>query len=173
VTQQARRSFGDLSGVQLNWKPERTEWSIAQCLEHLILVNAPYLPVLEAVARGEWRPNLKERLPVLPRLFGRLVLRAVHPDATRKVKARPQFEPSQSTIDGTIVERFAAHQAELARQMEAAGSRDLSRTIITSPVASFITYSALDACRIIVAHEGQHLAQAERVLAALRTSAWG
>jgi len=172
ITQQARRSFGGLRGVQLNWRPARTEWSIAQCLEHLILVNAPYLPMFEAIARGEWRPSLKQRLPVLPRLFGRLVLSAVRPDATRKVKARPRFEPSESAIEETIVERFAAHQAELARLMQDAASRDLARTIMASPLASFVTYSALDACRIIVAHEQQHMAQAGRVLTAVRASAW-
>jgi len=51
--------------------------------------------------------------------------------------------------------------------------RALATTIIASPGARFVTYSALDACYIIVAHEQQHVGQADRVLTALRSSAWG
>ena len=173
ITKRVRQSFGGLTAVQLNWRPDRVEWSIAQCLEHLVLINAPYLPILERVARGDRRPTWLERVPVLPRIFGRLVLRAVQPGARRKTKARPSFEPSASAIAASVVERFAAHQAELSRVMAAAAGRDLVTTIITSPVARFVTYSALDACNIIVAHEHQHMAQADGVLTALRSSAWG
>jgi hypothetical protein len=101
-----------------------------------------------------------------------MVLALVQPDSTRKVQAVARFQPSQSAIAGDIVARFGTHQDALAWHMEAAAHRDLARTIITSPVASIITYSVLDAYRIIVAHERQHLAQAERVVAGLRNSAW-
>ena len=172
ITARARRSFGGLSAVQLNWKPDRTEWSVAQCLEHLVLINAPYLPILETVAGGDGVPKLRERLPVLPQLFGRLMLRLVQPDSRRKITTKPRFEPSHSAIAATIVDRFAASQDELSRVMSAAATRDLGTIVITSPVSGFVVYSALDACRIIVAHEQQHMAQAERVLTALRSSAW-
>lgn len=115
---------------------------------------------------------MKERIPLLPRLFGKMVLALVQPDARRKVKAVARFQPSQSAIPDDIVARFAAHQETLACHMEAAARRDIARTIITSPVARVMTYSVLDAYRIIVAHERQHMAQAERVLAGLRNSAW-
>jgi hypothetical protein len=40
----------------------------------------------------------------------------------------------------------------------------LKKIIITSPVASFVTYSLLDGYKIIVAHEQRHFAQAKRVM---------
>jgi hypothetical protein len=171
LTARARAAFGGLSASQLNWKPAPTEWSIAQCLEHLMLINADYFPILERVARGAWTPSVKERLPLLPRLFGKMVLALVQPGSTRKVQAVARFRPSTSAIPGDIVARFAAHQDTLAWHMDAAGRRDLARTIITSPVSRVVTYSLLDAYRIIVAHEGQHMAQAERVLGDVRKSA--
>jgi hypothetical protein len=171
VTRRAQRTFGDLGATELNRTPAPGEWSIAQCLEHLILINAGYFPVLERVARGTWTPSLAERLPLLPRLLGKMVLALVQPDSKRKVQASPEFRPSASTIPADIVARFAAHQDVLARHMEAAARRDVAGTIITSPVARYITYSVLDAYRIIVAHERQHMAQAERVLAGLRPGA--
>jgi hypothetical protein len=41
--------------------------------------------------------------------------------------------------------------------------RDVARIIMVSPFASFITYSVLDGCRLIVTHERRHFEQARRV----------
>src|SRR5690606_642556 len=39
VTQSVRARFGGLSRDQLNWQPAAGNWSIAQCLDHLITIN--------------------------------------------------------------------------------------------------------------------------------------
>jgi hypothetical protein len=56
-------------------------------------------------------------------------------------------------------------QARLIEQMDALQAVDVARQRVTSPFAGFVAYSALDACRIIAAHERVHLNQARRVLA--------
>ena len=71
----------------------------------------------------------------------------------------------RAVIAGDIVARFVTHQQKVARHLEAAVNLQPERFVITSPVASFVTYSLLDACRIIVAHEQRHVAQARRVMA--------
>jgi hypothetical protein len=50
--------------------------------------------------------------------------------------------------------------------MTMTGSRDLRTVVVTSAVAPIAFYSALDAFRILVAHERRHMAQAERVITA-------
>jgi hypothetical protein len=47
--------------------------------------------------------------------------------------------------------------------MEASRDLDLDAIVITSPVLRFVTYGLMDACRIIVVHEQNHLVQATRV----------
>jgi hypothetical protein len=49
--------------------------------------------------------------------------------------------------------------------MEATRGLDLERIVITSPVVRQVTYSLMDAYRIVVVHEQNHLAQAQRVMA--------
>lgn len=164
VAAAARRTFGGLNAVELNWQPYAGEWSVAQCFEHLILINEAYVPVFVGIARGDWTPTWKERLPLLPKLFGKIVLNAVQPDTKRKFKALPKFQPSSSAIASDIIDRFIAHQHELGRHIETTAGRDWDRTIITSPAVSFFTYSLFDAYRIIVTHEKHHVAQAERVI---------
>ena len=47
--------------------------------------------------------------------------------------------------------------------MRALAGRDVARIIMVSPFVSFITYSVLDGCRLIVTHERRHFEQARRV----------
>ena len=44
ISDDARASFGSLSGEQLNWKPAADSWSVAQCLDHLIRTNEQFYP---------------------------------------------------------------------------------------------------------------------------------
>jgi DinB superfamily len=160
----ATADFSPLSLHQLNWKSDEAEWSIGQCFDHLILSHRGYLPIVDAVRRGERRTSLWERVPLLPAILGRLLITTLDPDSGRKVKARKAFLPAASDIDGQIVAAFVEQHERLVEQMESTAGLDVERIIITSPVMLLITYSLMDGFRIIVAHEQNHLAQAERVL---------
>ena len=166
VAAETKRVFGRLSGEQVNWKPGENEWSIGQCFDHLIVSNRPFEPIFEEILAGRRRRRLWERVPLLPGVFGGLIIDTLRPDSGRKVKARPAFYPSSSHIDPAVITTFLAQQDRLLRLMEASRGLDLEATTITSPVARIITYSLLDACRIIVVHEQNHFVQATRVMEA-------
>ena len=165
VSTDAGSSFGQLTTQQLNWKPSPDEWSVAQCLDHLITSNQGYIPIFNKLHRGEYKRSLKERLPVLPGLFGSLVLNAVKPETKRKLKAGKGFQPASSEISSDIVSRFEAQQKQIGELMKSNHELNLREVIITSPVLSIVTYSLLNAYRIIVAHDQRHVAQAKRVMA--------
>ncbi|HEU4871981.1 MAG TPA: DinB family protein [Pyrinomonadaceae bacterium] len=162
VASNTRSTFGHLTPSQLNWKPSPERWSIAQCFDHLIAVNKAYFPVIDNVLAGKKR-TLWESMPVLPGLMGKMVIKAVEPTSTRKFKARKNFEAAQSNISGSIINDFVDHQAEVVDKMKATQHLDLEKIIITSPVAAVMTYSLIDAYRIIVVHEQRHFQQAKRV----------
>jgi len=164
IAQDAQKNFGHLSKEQLNWKPKADEWSVAQCFEHLIVINSGYFRRMEKIANGEYKPSLQERLPLLPRFFGSMILKVVQPQAKRKFKADARFEPASSTIGGDIIAKFKTHQEDVIDYMKKTKRLNLKKVIITSPVASFATYSLLDAYKILVAHERRHMAQASRVM---------
>jgi hypothetical protein len=163
VTEEARAGFGALSAEQLNWKPAPEEWSVGQCLDHLIKTNESYFEMLGQVARGEKPTSAWERLSPLTSFWGTFLVKSLEPESTRKIKTTPKFFPSVSGVTEDVVERFAAHQEQLARLMEATASQDLGRVVVTSPFSRFVTYRLLDAYRGILAHERRHLAQARRV----------
>lgn len=157
------RLFGHLDAQQLNWKPSADSWSVAQCLEHLIAINRAYYPSFDRIVKGEHRPSLMERLPLLPAAFGRMMVAALSPESRRRHTAPAIARPSSSAIASDIVVRFVGHQHEMLAWMSALGDRQPAKIVIRSPFAP-IPYSVLDAFRIIVAHERRHMAQARRVM---------
>src|SRR5437588_10142924 len=161
VADDAQKVFGGLTPAQLNWKPSAEQWSVGQCFEHLIKTNRGLFPTLEASARGERRSGLWERVSPLSGFFGRLVLRSLA--SKRKFPAPSALKPSSSDVDAGVIEQFVGHQGELAGLVRANEGTDLKGTIVTSAISPFVTYSMLDACRIVVAHERRHFAQARRV----------
>ncbi len=106
LADEATRAFGQLSPQQVNWKPSEGEWSIGQCFDHLILSNQAFFPIIEQVLDGRRRQSAWERMPLLPRFFGRLLIKTLRPDSGRKAKARPAFYPSRSHIAPGIVASF-------------------------------------------------------------------
>lgn len=165
TTQKAEEAFASLRPEELNWKPSTDKWSIAQCLDHLIVTNESYWPVVQQVRAGTYRAPWHARFGFLTRFFGNIVLGSVQPDRRRKMKTFPIWEPAQSDLPGDIVTRFVSHQKELKDLIR--GSEDLlaKGTVISSPANRIIVYKLATAFDIIVTHEERHLQQALEALA--------
>ena len=79
VADEAARAFGPLTVRQINWKPGPGEWSIGQCFDHLVISNRPYEAIIREVMERRRRPTAWERVPLLPRLFGTLLIATLRP----------------------------------------------------------------------------------------------
>jgi hypothetical protein len=163
VPAEVRAEFGALRADQLNWKPAAGKWSVGQCFDHLITSNAQYFPIFDRILAGDRTRTFWERLPLLPGIWGQTLIKSVSPDGARKQKAPKIFAPSMSAVDAGIVNRFVDQQSRVIDYLSAITAVDADKIIVTSPVARVITYSLLDACRVIVAHEQRHILQARRV----------
>ena len=158
----AHSTFGHLSPAQLNWKPSAERWSVGQCFDHLITSNKGYLPIIDDVLKGR-KQSVWESMPLLPGLAGKLLIKSLDPANTRKMKAPKSFEPAQSDISASVINDFVDQQTRIIEKMKATEHLDLEKIIITSPALGAITYSLMDAYRIIVVHEHRHFQQAKRV----------
>ena len=162
IAAETKSTFGRLTPEQLNWKPSPERWSVAQCFDHLLTTNKGYFPPVEGVIAGI-KPTFWQRMPVLPGLAGKLLIKSLDPKSTRKIKAPQKFQPAQSDISPSVLDDFVDQQAKIVEKMKATEHLDLEKIVITSPVASVVTYSLMDAYRIIVVHERRHFEQARRV----------
>ena len=115
VADETKRVFGRLSGEQVNWKPREGEWSIGQCFDHLVISNRPYVQIFDEILAGRRRQRVWERMPLLPRLFGRVLINTLRPDSGRRAKARPaglqSLEQSHRSGDHRDVPRAAGATA--------------------------------------------------------------
>ena len=162
IAREARATFGSLDARQLNWRPDETRWSVGQCFDHLLTANRLMFRAAEDALAGAPR-TVWQRLPVLPRVLGRMLVRSQAPNAARKFTAPPAARPATSAVAADVVERFVAQQRDAAAAVRALDDGVAARTIMTSPFVRVITYSVLDGWRLVVAHDRRHLEQARRV----------
>jgi DinB superfamily len=163
IAAEAKTTFGHLNPSQLNWKPSPERWSVAQCFHHLLTTNNGYFPAIDNVLAGKKR-TFWEGMPLLPALGGKLIMKAVEPTSTRKFKAPKAFQPAQSDVSGSVINDFVDQQAKIIEKMKSTEHLDVEKIVITSPVTAVMTYSLMDAYRIIVVHEQRHFQQAKRVM---------
>lgn len=165
VSREMNDNFGQLDSVTLNQKPNPGSWSIAQILDHIIKINDSYKPVVEQLRSGNYRPGFLGRQEFMTRFWYRMIYNSILPSNAKKAKTRPVWEPSQSAIDGAIVQQFLAHQQQFQQFIRDVDDLVKSEAIIHSPAGKFITYTMGAAIDIMTQHELRHLNQAKGVLA--------
>lgn len=163
-THLVKELFLDLNEDQLNAKPNQNTWSIAQNLEHLVVINESYYPILKELHHKTYKAPLHAKLPLLVSFFGKFVFNSVAPDRRKKMKTFPIWEPSHSAVVAGIVDRFIQHQEELKKVMIEAHAFTANNVVIHSPASKVIFYELATAFDIIVAHEKRHINQAKELL---------
>ena len=156
-------TFGGFDARQLNWRPDATRWSVAQCFEHVLTANRLMLKAAESALDEAQPRTVWQRLPILPVVFGRLLVRSQAPEATRKYTASPQAQPATSDIATDIIPRIAEQHRTAIAWVDRLDDGRAARTIMTSPFIRVITYSILDGLRLMVAHDRRHFEQARHV----------
>ncbi len=164
ITTAFKKEFGKLSVKRLNWKPNAQTWSIAQNMDHLIVINESYYPILKQVRENTHKLPLIAKLDFVVNLIGKTVLKAVHPDRRRKIKTYSIWEPHTTELGADIIDKFDKHQSDLKKLITESMDLVEKGTIISSPANRNIVYKLETAFDIIVTHEQRHLEQAKESL---------
>ena len=161
---ETREQFSELSERELNWKPDKNSWSVAQCLDHLITTHSLYFPIFAALASERRTPSFWERTSPFSRFWGKYFVRLLDPGNQKKIKTTSKAQPASSQIDEQIVERYCAHQNQLIENLsKIPADIDPEKTIVTSPLLGIVTYSLDDVFTMLVVHGQRHFLQAKRV----------
>lgn len=162
IAREVDATFGSHTARQLNWRPDPTRWSVAQCLEHLVASNRMMLEQMEAALAPGAARSVWQRLPVLPAMFGRMLVTSQAPGKGMKAKTSPAATPTSSDIGPDVIARFGAQHAMLATRARALTAAQ-AHVVMTSPFAAFVCYPALDGWRLMVSHGWRHVEQARGV----------
>ncbi len=161
--------FVDLDAGKMNWKPAENIWGINECLDHIIQSNRKYYPIFDSIENGTYKGGKWTHFPVLPRLLGNMVVKAVSPDYKRKSKTFPPFYPLSSYYEKNLTSELLKENKILIEKFRKC-NKDIDKIIVTSPINSFITYSLRDCIKILVDHEKRHLNQAISIKMKLKDS---
>lgn len=163
-------TFGSLSTAELNWKASEEEWSVGQNIDHLMVINSTYFPILFKLRAGNYKPPFISKFKFLVHFLGKTVLNAVQADRAKKMKTFPVWEPQMNNISADILGQFITHQQKLKQEIELSQELIEAGAIISSPANKQIVYTLEMAFDIIVTHEQRHLAQSKEVLEQMNLS---
>lgn len=170
ATERAWRALaGPLSPAQLHWRPAPTRWSVGEHLAHLNLVDASYLPHLDAMlARGRAVGLAPRGTPRHPWLGRRLVAATEPPVALKVRTTAPYVPPSAVDRDAALASFADLRRALQARIAAAAGldpGRVRARYALGIGPARLVVLSFGQWLALLAAHDRRHHWLAERVIA--------
>lgn len=163
LAREADANFGALDARQLNWRPAESRWSVAQCFAHLLKANQLMFQAMDHALNEAHPATIWQRMPIVPTLFGQLLIRSQSPSTRGKYSAPRTARPGTSDIAPDIIEQFVEEHRDALRRLETIEEQRASRTVMTSPFIRIVVYSVLDGWRLIVAHDWRHVEQARRV----------
>jgi nitrogen regulatory protein PII-like uncharacterized protein len=163
ITTVFRKSFGTLTIEELNWRPNPNVWSIGQNLDHLIIINGTYFPVIDAVRAGNYKLPLIARSDLMVSFLGRTILKSVQPDRRRRMKTFSIWEPTKSDVGPDIWDGFEMQQENLKTLIRSSSDLLDNGVVISSPAKKNIVYKLETAFDIIVAHEWRHFEQSKEI----------
>jgi DinB family protein len=147
-------------------QPER--WSIAECVAHLNLSSAAFVPLLRrAMAGGSPDASAAARRfrrdPV-----GWLLWAMAGPPVRMRVKTAASFIPQATTSSAALVTEFDMLQVEQLACVREGDGLPLDRLWIASPFDARVRYNVYACLTILPLHQHRHLWQAEQVWLALQ-----
>jgi hypothetical protein len=153
--------------TQWSVRPDPVRWSAGECVAHLNLTAAAFLPRLRdglAQARA-----LETRAPARYRrdVVGWLLWNVMGPPVRQRVKTPPPFVPAAVESRDELLARFNVLQDEQLAFVREADGLPIDVVKIVSPFNARVTYSLYSALTILPRHQHRHLWQAERVGEAL------
>ncbi len=163
VTEAYQQAFAALNVAQLNWKPNSETWSIAQNIDHLMVINSTYFPILTQLHQGDYQVPFYGKWAWYNRMMGQMILKSVQPETQRKIKTFPIWQPAESDLSADILTQFSTHQQKLKEAIIEAQPLLEQGALVSSPANSAIVYPLQSAFDIIVTHEKRHLLQAKAV----------
>lgn len=165
---------GRVSDADWARRPSPAEWSIAECIAHLVLTSAAMVPRLRAAIAGAPTFAPSEARAYRGTLVGRLLTSMVGPVRIvaglklGRVPTTPPFVPGSADVRATLRVEFLRSLEEEQLLVQEAEGRAIDKVRIESPFRAGMFYDCYSGLLILPRHEMRHLVQAQRALEALQ-----
>jgi hypothetical protein len=163
IQQRASGLTAGLDEARFNWRPSPQDWSIEECLAHLIVAGHWEVRAIEeAIGRGRKR-GLTGQGPFEYGAIDRFLVDQTEPPVRTPVPAPRHFHPLHGQPVTAVMPTFLHLQSQLILQLARAEGLDLRRVKVATPISRLVKMSLGMTFAQIAAHERRHLEQARRV----------
>jgi hypothetical protein len=163
IRREADALTAGLTDDQFNWQPDPTRWSIAHCLQHLVVSADSLVPLQEtAIERGRSRGLLSEG-PYRHSWVGTMIARSIEPPIKRRFKTARALVPTGRHTVATLLGAFQQRQDRLGEAIAHARGLDLGRVRLPFPGLPILRLSLGQSFAFTLGHERRHLWQAREV----------
>ncbi|GGG94941.1 hypothetical protein GCM10007415_32640 [Parapedobacter pyrenivorans] len=153
---QLKKSIKGLSTAQLQYKPSASEWSVSQCLEHIIKTEKAIFGMTKEALEKPANPERKDEVKVTDQqLIDGMT------DRSEKAEAPAMLTGTGSYQDvATALKDFQAQRTEILDYIETVPLDELRNHINDSPFGPVDSYHSI---LFIAAHTARHTLQIEEV----------
>lgn len=147
----------------LTWKDDPNSWNILECLEHLNLYGAFYLPQIEREIKNSTSQSEAE---FNPGFMGNYFAQSMLPkEKMVKMKTFKSKNPIHTTLDKNVLDTFLAQQLHLIDLLNQSRTVSLNHVKIATTLSSLLKLKLGDTFRFLINHNSRHLHQVDGILA--------
>ncbi len=165
ILQRLSKDITPLSFQQLNWKPSPESWSILECLQHLNLYGAFYLPEIKKAIDQKKASQAQDLFK--SGLLGNYFAKSMLPKdgvVSNKMKTFKDKIPAQSDLSIEVVQAFKSQQEQFLDLLEQARKIDLNKAKTPITISNLIKLKLGDTFRFVIYHHQRHMVQIDNVL---------
>jgi len=152
-----------MTEVQFHWSPVAAHWSIEQCLVHLVIVGAKYLPLIDEAMENARADRLLSRGPFRYGFIERWFVRSTEPPPGIRLRTPISARPPDDQPLPFVIANFLTMQDDFRKRIRAANGLDLARAKVASPFIRALKMGLGPCFEFLAAHERRHLWQAWQV----------
>jgi hypothetical protein len=162
IKTQAKELTEGLDEARFNWRPAPKEWSIEECLAHLIQVGNWEIKVVETAIDSAKARGVTGAGPFRYGPIERFLLRETEPPVKHKARAPKRFRPLHGQPVTGILPSFLHLQSQFVLLIGRAEGLNLARIKVPTPLPLLRLSLGMTFAQT-AAHERRHLEQARRV----------
>ena len=163
IEEDLRRLASDLTEAQFHAPGSEGGWSVAYCVEHLVLAGRAFLAKWDLALKEVATHQLYSNGPFPYAWWQRIVLKVLEPPYSVKTKTTRAFMPyTRRSINETTSHFWDMHR-ELVRRIEVSAPANARRARVQSPFVPWIWYPLGFSFDLALTHERRHLWQAWQV----------
>lgn len=165
---EAAALVGGMDDELVNRVPPAGGWSVAQCLDHLALMNEFYLRGWHEAVAAAASAGRGPFTGLRPTLAGRWFAKSLEPPVRIKAKAIAAVLPRPQWPAEAIVRRYKASHEGYRQLVQSAAAVDVNRIVRPNAIVKRVRMRLATVLLVIPAHDRRHLWQAANVNRALR-----